>query len=241
MMVQPLSLNDQVLSGKFEHHKDIEMNIEIHASLDMAIEPQIFLAAQALLNGEIVIFPTETVYGIAADASNEAAIEHLISIKHRPENKPFPVMVADIEMAETLAELGQAKEIATDFWPGPLTLILPAKACLTDACIHDGMIGIRCPNHPIAQGFLKLTRIPLAVPSANESGAPPATQTVEAQRLFPNRDIAFRIYQQKQTQGLPTTVLKIEPQTWTILRKGPVSAQTIRNYLPQGVTLIEQG
>ena len=217
------------------------MSIEIHASLDLAMEPQVFLAAQALKNGEIIIFPTETVYGIAADASNDEAIEHLISIKHRPENKPFPVMVPDIEMAESLAELGQARELATDFWPGPLTLILPAKACLSDACIHDGTIGLRCPNHPIAQAILRMTQIPLAVPSANESGAPPATQTIEAQRIFPNKDIAFRIYQQRQTQGQPTTVLKIEPQTWTILRKGPVSAQTIRGYLPQGVTLNELG
>ena len=216
------------------------MSIEIHVSTGLEIEPQIFLAAQSLLQGEIIIFPTETVYGIAADAENDQAIEHLISIKHRPDNKPFPVMVKDISMAETLADLGMAREIAKDFWPGPLTLILPAKSHLSDACIHEGTIGIRCPNHPIAQAILRIAGIPLAVPSANESGAPPATQTIEARRIFPQKDIAFRIYQQNQTQGQPTTILKIEPDTWTILRKGPVSAQTIRSYLPQGVTLNEQ-
>ena len=215
------------------------MSIEVHVSRGLLMEPQIFLAAQALIKGEVVIFPTETVYGIAVDACNDEAIEHLISIKHRPDNKPFPVMVADLEMAETLADLGNAREIAKDYWPGPLTLVLPAKSCLSDACIHNGTIGIRCPNHPVAQAILRVAGIPLAVPSANASGEPPATNTIEARRVFQAQDIAFRIYQQDDTQGKPTTVLKIEPETWTILRKGPVSAEAIRGYLPAGVKLVE--
>ena len=79
--------------------------------------------------------------------------------------------------------------------------------------------------------------IPLAVPSANRAGEPPATTSTEAMRTFRGYDIAFKIYQQDPTMGQPTTVLKIEPNTWTILRKGPVSADTIREYLPNGVTL----
>lgn len=213
------------------------MSIEVSVSKDLPMEPQIFLAAQALLNGEIVIFPTETVYGIAADAMNDDAIEHLKSLKHRADNKPFPVMVSSIEMAETLADLGGAKEIAKDYWPGPLTLVLPAKACLADACTSNGTIGIRCPHHPVAQAILRIAGIPLAVPSANVSNEPPATNSVEARRIFMGQDIAFRILQPDPTQGQPTTVLKIEENTWTILRKGPVSAETIKGYLPAGVTL----
>ena len=99
------------------------------------------------------------------------------------------------------------------------------------------MIGIRCPHNPVAQAILRITGIPLAVPSANVSNEPPATNSIEARRVFMNQEVAFRIYQVDPTQGTPTTVLKIEPNTWTILRKGPVSVETIRKYLPQGVTL----
>ncbi|MBR4985315.1 MAG: threonylcarbamoyl-AMP synthase [Proteobacteria bacterium] len=213
------------------------MTIEITVSRDLPMEPQIFLAAQALLNGEVIVFPTETVYGIAADALNDEAIDNLISLKERPDNKPFPVMVADLAMAEQLADLGNARELAKDFWPGPLTLVLPARTILSDACTQDGTVGIRCPHHPVAQAILHIVGIPLAVPSANRSGEPPATNSTEARRAFQHGDIAYKIYQQDPTMGQPTTVLKIEPNTWTILRKGPISANTIREYLPNGVTL----
>lgn len=213
------------------------MTVEITVSRDLPMEPQVFLAAQALLNGEVIVFPTETVYGVAADALNDEAIDNLISIKERPDNKPFPVMVADLAMAEQYADLGNARELAKDFWPGPLTLVLPARGVLSPACTGNGTIGVRCPHHPVAQAILNIVGIPLAVPSANRAGEPPATTSTEAMRTFRGYDIAFKIYQQDPTMGQPTTVLKIEPNTWTILRKGPVSADTIREYLPNGVTL----
>lgn len=213
------------------------MNVEIFVSKDLPLEPQVFLAAQALLNGGAVIFPTETVYGIAADAIDDAATEHLASLKHRPENKPFPVMVRDLAMAETLAELGAAREIAKDYWPGPLTLVLPAKACLSDACIQNGTIGIRCPNHPVAQAILNIAQIPLAVPSCNPSGEEPAKNSLDVRRMFIGADIDYRILQADPTEGTPTTVLKIEPGKWTILRQGRITPETIRAYLPKDAEL----
>lgn len=213
------------------------MNIEVFVTRDLPMEPQVFLAAQALLNGQAVIFPTETVYGIGVDAIDDAAIDHLISIKRRPDNKPFPVMVRDLAMAESLVDLGAAREIAKDYWPGPLTLVLPAKTQLADACIQNGTIGIRSPNHPVAQAILNIAQIPLAVPSCNPSGQQPATNAVEVRRMFMGADIAYRILQADPTEGTPTTVLKIEPTKWTVLRQGRISAETIRSYLPQGVDL----
>ena len=213
------------------------MNIEVFVTRDLPMEPQVFLAAQALLNGQAVIFPTETVYGIGVDAIDDAAIDHLISIKRRPDNKPFPVMVRDLAMAESLVDLGAAREIAKDYWPGPLTLVLPAKTQLADACIQNGTIGIRCPNHPVAQAILNIAQIPLAVPSCNPSGQQPATNAVEVRRMFMGADIAYRILQADPTEGTPTTVLKIEPTKWTVLRQGRISAETLRSYLPQGVDL----
>lgn len=216
------------------------MSVEITVTRDLPMEPQVFLAAQALLNGELVIFPTETVYGIAADAINDDAIEHLISVKQRPGGKPFPVMVLDLAMAEAYADLGASRELAKDYWPGPLTLVLPARSCLSDACVSDDhFVGIRCPHNAAAQAILRIANVPLAVPSANTNAEPPATNTNEARRVFMGQDIAFRVYQVDACQGMPTTVLKIEEKKWTILRKGPVSAETIKEYLPAGVELCE--
>ena len=213
------------------------MTVEITVTRELPIEPQIFLAAQALLNGDVIVFPTETVYGIGADAINDEALDNLISMKRRGDDKPLPVMVQDLAMAESLVEIGAARELAKDFWPGPLTLVLPAKAILSGVCMHDNRIGIRCPNHPIAQAVLKVAGIPLAVTSANISGQPPATTATEARRQFMNMDVAFRILQPEPTQGKPTTVVQIDPNKWTILRQGPISADTIRGYLPAGVVL----
>ena len=214
------------------------MTVEVTVSRDLPIEPQVFLAVQALLNGEVIVFPTETVYGIGADAINDDALDTLMAMKRRSDDKPLPVMVSDLAMAESLVEIGAARELARDFWPGPLTLILPAKTRLSEVCMRDNMIGIRCPNHPIAQAVLKVANIPLAVTSANISGQPPATTATEARRYFNDMDLAFRILQPDPTQGKPTTVLRIDADKWTILRDGPVSAETIRGYLPAGVTLV---
>lgn len=213
--------------------------IEVMVTEALPLEPQVFLAAQALLNGEVIIFPTETVYGVAADAINDQAIDNLVSIKHRPSDKAFPVMVKDFAMAQMYADMRGAEAIAKDYWPGPLTLVVPSKSILCDACMQNGTVALRCPSNPVAQAILTLVNAPLAVPSANESGLPPATNSMEVRRLFPYRDIAFRIIQSKPTQGTPTTILKIEPKTWTILRKGPVSVETIKRYLPSGVELKE--
>lgn len=212
--------------------------IDIMTTSGLPMEPQVFLAAQALLNGELVIFPSETVYGIAADAVNDDAIEHLISIKGRAAEKALPVMIKDIDMADGLADIGAARALAKDYWPGPLTLVLPSRAIINEHCIPDGWIGLRCPNHPIALTILQICNIPLAVTSANTSGQPPACTSTEVRRLFEGRDIAFRITQSMPTQGQPSTVLKIEEKKWTILRQGSLRADIIKTYLPQNVSLI---
>lgn len=216
------------------------MTIDITVTRSLPLEPQIFLAAQALLNGELVVFPTETVYGIGADAMHDDAISRLISIKQRPADKPFPVMFSSYEKAIQFVDILNAEALARDFWPGPLTLVLPSKACLSEFCCPGGTIAVRCPNHPVAQAILAIADIPLAVPSANVSHQPPATTSWEARRAFDGFDegIAFRILDPEPTQGQPTTIVKIEPNQWTILRKGPVSAETIRHYLPAGVSLM---
>jgi len=131
--------------------------------------------AAALLNaGELVAFPTETVYGLGADATNDLAVAAIFAAKNRPSFNPLIVHVADIEIAETLVTFSpEARALADAFWPGPMTLVLPQKgnAGLSDL-VTSGLdtVGIRVPAHPLAQELLRQAGRPIAAPSANPSG-----------------------------------------------------------------------
>ena len=123
-------------------------------------------AGVLLRGGEVLAIPTETVYGLAADASSPAAVARIYAIKGRPDNKPLPVLVAGLEGAETLCSHipGIARELIAAHWPGPLTLVLPTSG---------GTVACRCPAHPAALEVLRHAGVPLALTSANLSGKPP--------------------------------------------------------------------
>jgi len=128
-----------------------------------------------LLNaGELVAFPTETVYGLGADATNDIAVAAIFAAKNRPSFNPLIVHVPDIEIAETLVTFSpEARALADAFWPGPMTLVLPQKGNgeLSDL-VTSGLdtVGIRVPAHPLAQELLRQAGRPIAAPSANPSG-----------------------------------------------------------------------
>ncbi|MGA2774480.1 MAG: L-threonylcarbamoyladenylate synthase [Candidatus Omnitrophota bacterium] len=130
-------------------------------------EKNVQQAAEVLKNGGLVIIPTETVYGIAADAQNQKALERLYEIKKRPKDKPFSLLIADKEKVDELAQglAPQAYRLMDKFWPGPLTLILNAK--------EKGTVGIRMPDNPVALEIIQRSGVPVACPSANISGKNP--------------------------------------------------------------------
>ncbi|MDP3087537.1 MAG: L-threonylcarbamoyladenylate synthase [Methylotenera sp.] len=127
-------------------------------------------AVAMLRNGEVVAIPTETVYGLAADATNDVALQKIFSIKQRPADHPLIVHICDIsqvaDWAETFPEL--AVKLAKSFWPGALTLILPAKKHVS-LVVRGGepTIALRVPNHPVALALLKMSNLSVAAPSAN--------------------------------------------------------------------------
>lgn len=128
--------------------------------------------AQMLAEGKTVAFPTETVYGLGADALNAHAVESIYVAKNRPQKKPLSVCVSDVNMAETIAFVNDgARRLFNEFLPGPLTVVLPKRDVIPDI-VTAGLstVGVRVPSNYIAEELVKLSRKPLALPSANLSG-----------------------------------------------------------------------
>src|SRR3954467_8262246 len=144
--------------------------------------------AAILRAGGIVAFPTETVYGLGADATNSDAVLKIYETKGRPRFNPLIVHVADMAMAKTLVEFSPLAEKLATFWPGPLTLVLPKRpgAGLSDI-VTAGLdtVGIRIPNHPLALALIRETGRPLAAPSANPSGRLSPTTAAQVRAALP--------------------------------------------------------
>ncbi len=130
-------------------------------------------AAEMLREGQLVAMPTETVYGLAADATNDLAVAGIFAAKKRPRFNPLIIHVPDLAGVEEIAEIPEAARPLLAFWPGPLTLVLPRRA---DSGLSDlvsaglDTIAVRVPAHPLAQAFLRAVGVPVAAPSANPSG-----------------------------------------------------------------------
>ncbi len=135
-------------------------------------------AGAALAAGDLVAFPTETVYGLGADGTNPRAVANIYRVKGRPADNPLILHVADAAAAEALAREwpDDARRLAERFWPGPLTLVVPARAAVP-AVVRGGLdtVAVRCPSHPVARRLLAAAGVPVAAPSANRSGHPSPT------------------------------------------------------------------
>ena len=168
------------------------MNVGLKTQILPAGEAAVAAAARILAAGGLVAFPTETVYGLGADATNAAAIAHLYQAKGRPAFNPLIAHVGDIDAARRIARFdAQATALASAFWPGPLTLVLPkTKGCPVADLATAGLetIAIRVPAHPIARDILRAFGGPVVAPSANLSGHVSPTMAAHVQS-----DLAGRI------------------------------------------------
>jgi L-threonylcarbamoyladenylate synthase len=191
-------------------------------------------AATVLRDGGIVAVPTETVYGLAADASNASAVAKIYAAKGRPDFNPLIVHVPDIEAAEAIADFDDtATALADRFWPGALTLVLPIKA---DAKITPAVtaglptIALRCPSHPVMQALLLASGLVVAAPSANRSGGiSPTTAAHVAESLG---IIAPLIIDAGACRaGLESTIVAVRENGWQLLRPGPITAEQIEAVL----------
>lgn len=208
-----------------------------------ATEEAISQAAQALARGEIVAFPTETVYGLGADARDARAVTKVFAAKDRPRFNPLIVHVPDIASAETYAAFDEtARKLAEAFWPGPLSLVLPKRpACGIADLVTAGLdtIALRAPNHAIAQALLKATQLPIAAPSANRSARiSPTTAEHAAAELG---DLPAMILDGGPCAcGLESTVVRVTGETPVLLRLGAVPRQEIEAVLGHPIALADE-
>ena len=185
-------------------------------------------AIALLKRGELVAIPTETVYGLAADASNDAAIRNIYMTKQRPANNPLIVHISDISQVDSwAAEFPPlAKKLAQAFWPGPLTLVLPAKNNVsTIVRAGEPTVALRVPNHPLTLQLLKKSGLSLAAPSANKyTQLSPTTATHVASGL--GDDVAV-LDGGACKVGIESTIVGIEGDEWRLLRHGMITAAAI--------------
>lgn len=194
-------------------------------------------AAAALRAGRLVGMPTETVYGLAADALDAQAVLRVFAAKGRPSFDPLIVHVADAQQAWTVAEPSpRARRLAERFWPGPLTLVLPRRPCIPDV-VTSGLdtVGVRCPDHPLALALIRAAGRPLAAPSANRFGRISPTTAAHVREQL-GEAIAGVVDGGACRVGVESTVLLPDPVP-VILRPGGVTREALAAFLAEPVAV----
>jgi len=213
-------------------------------SIVSATANNIAAAAELLRNGKLVAFPTETVYGLGGDATNDRAVASIFATKGRPSFNPLIIHVPDAEHAAALVQFDdRARKLAASFWPGPLTLVLPRRSdspvsLLASAGLDS--LAVRIPAHPIALALLQACGCPVAAPSANPSGrvspttARHVTEHIESGQMA--ADVAMVLDGGPCTVGVESTVLDLTGELPTLLRPGGVPREVLAKHLgPIGV------
>lgn len=195
------------------------------------------LLAQAsclIKNGELVAFPTETVYGLGANALDASAVKKIFIAKNRPSDNPLIVHVASVEQAKRVAYITkEAEELFSRFSPGPLTIVLPKKACVPKEVTGEiDTVGIRIPDNAIALELIKLSDTPIAAPSANTSKKVSPTA---AKYVFEdlNGKIPLILDGGECKVGIESTVLSLATEIPTILRPGGITIEMLTEVLPK--------
>ena len=181
-------------------------------------------AARIVCDGGLVAFPTETVYGLGADATNPQAIERLNRVKGRPPEKPYSLHLYDAaQVREFVDEVPPAAQhLMERFWPGPLTIVLPSKDGAT--------VGFRLPDHPVALALLRRCQRPVAAPSANRSGFPPPTDGREVIAALDGQYDCL-LDAGPTPMGRESTVISVLGDAVQVLREGAIAAQVVHDAL----------
>jgi len=191
-------------------------------------------AVDMLLSSEVVAFPTETVYGLGAIATNEKAVAKIFEAKGRPSDNPLIVHIGSIEAARQYVDWisPKAQKCMEVFWPGPLTLILQAKPNIFASNVTAGLqtVGLRIPNHPVALRLLQMVNQPIAAPSANRSGKPSPTTALHVEKDLAGR-IPLIMDGGATGIGLESSVVDFTVDPPVILRPGGVTAEMLREHI----------
>jgi L-threonylcarbamoyladenylate synthase len=192
------------------------------------LQREIEKGVKILQKGGVIAFPTDTVYGLGADAFNSTAVERIYEIKNRPRHRQLPVLIADVERLITLADPIPeiAWFLARRFWPGGLTLVLPKTDSLPVYLAPGATIAVRVPNHPVCLAIIQHLGNPIIGTSANISGQPPALTADEVRQQLGGK-IDFIINGGKCPGGKESTVVDISRESPIILRQGIIPSHEI--------------
>ncbi|HIV51375.1 MAG TPA: threonylcarbamoyl-AMP synthase [Candidatus Faecalibacterium intestinipullorum] len=202
-----------------------------------ADEAGIARAAALLQQGEIVALPTETVYGIAADARNGAAVAKIFEAKGRPQDNPLIVHIAGVEMLPGLVSEfpERARLLAAAFWPGPLTIIMPrGPEVAAECCAGLDTVGIRMPSHPVVQRLIAASGIAFAAPSANLSGKPSPTNAQDVWNDMQGR-LPLILDGGECQVGVESTVVSVVGEKPTLFRPGHITLEDLERALGEEV------
>lgn len=204
----------------------------------MSTPEQIALAAKHIQEGKLVAFPTETVYGLGANALDAKAVARIFELKERPSFDPLIVHIARLEDIAQLTSTHDERvyQLAAMFWPGPLTLILPKSSIVPDI-VTSGLetVGIRMPKHAIARELLQLAGCPIAAPSANKFGQLSPTNAQHVQKQLP--DVDYLLDGGQTDVGIESTIIRLNEKGFEILRHGIITREEIEKVLPYHAVL----
>lgn len=200
----------------------------------MQIGNDIQWAATLIQNGELVAFPTETVYGLGADAFNPLAVAKIFQVKERPSFDPLIVHVAKIEQTELLCKHSddRIRLLAEQFWPGPLTIVVEKNEKVSDI-VTSGLntVGIRMPDHTLALQLITEAKTPIAAPSANKFGRISPTQPWHVANQL--TQVPYIIDGGKTTVGIESSVIRLYNDGFVMLRPGAIGANEIKEIIPE--------
>ncbi|KKI89683.1 tRNA threonylcarbamoyladenosine biosynthesis protein [Bacillus sp. SA1-12] len=209
--------------------------------------PHISQAAQLLRENEVVAFPTETVYGLGANAFSDEAVRKIYEAKGRPSDNPLIVHIASkSKLDEIVKDIPDyAYKLINECWPGPLTLILPKKGEQLSTLVTAGLdtVGVRMPDHPIALSLIREADVPIAAPSANRSGKPSPTQASHVYHDL-NGKISGIVDGGATGVGVESTVLDCSSSVPTILRPGGITKEQLEAIIGKvkiDQALVEEG
>ena len=196
-----------------------------------ATKNNITIASKIVKKGGIIIYPTETIYGLGCDPFNIDAVNYLLEVKGK-RTKPFPILAANIEDGKKAAHISlDGKKLAAKFWPGPLTLIVPKKPTIPDIVTFDkDSVGLRVPDNKIALQLIHLSGGLLIGSSANRTGEKPPRSVQEISEELKDR-VNIVIDGGITVQGIPSTVVDLTSEKPLILREGPIKFKELSDVL----------
>lgn len=190
-------------------------------------------AAELIKAGDVVAFPTETVYGLGANAFDPEAVTKIFQTKERPHFDPLIVHIADLkQLEEVTSGLDvRVKSLASEFWPGPLTIVLPKNDRIPDI-VTSGLetVGVRMPRHEVALRLIREAGVPIAAPSANKFGMLSPTQSKHVLQKLPG--VKMVLEGGESQIGLESTIIRLNPKGFEILRPGFFSKEDIEKVIP---------